>query len=59
MKTLTKYLFKKLIGYLLIIGTVLCLLSSNNFFLSIVEKAVETRLNPFRIMAWLAVFLGS
>jgi hypothetical protein len=58
MKTATKFLSKGLIVYTILIGTVFCLLCANDFFLSVIEKAVETRFNPFRIMAWLAIFLG-
>ncbi len=48
-----------LIGYCLIIGVIICIVTTNSFVLNLIEKAVETKLNPFNIMDWIWIFIGS
>ena len=48
-----------LIGYFLIIGMIICIVTTNSFVLNLIEKAVETKLNPFNIIDWIWIFIGS
>lgn len=47
------------IAYCMIIGAIVCILTTNSFVLTLIEKAIETKLNPFNIMDWIWVLIGS
>jgi hypothetical protein len=53
---ITKY---AVIGYTMAVGTAICLLTTNCFVLSMIERAIETRLNPLNIVDWIWIFVGS
>jgi len=48
-----------MIGYFLIIGMIICIVTTNSFVLDLIEKAVEIKLNPFNITDWIWIFIGS
>ena len=58
MKSLKKIVVNGMIFYSIIIGTLICLLVRNDFFLSFVENTVETHFNPLNIQDWIWMFLG-
>jgi hypothetical protein len=43
----------------LLIGSFFILMSTNNYFLSFIEKAAEVELNPLCFQEWILVLLGS
>lgn len=47
------------IVYSLLIGLVVALMSTNDYFLSFIEKAAEMELNPLCFKEWLLVLLNS
>lgn len=48
-----------MIGYFILIGAFICVLTTNSFVLTLIEKAIETKLNPLNITDWIWIFVGS
>jgi hypothetical protein len=48
-----------MVAYLVIIGALVCWLTTNPFILTLIERAIETRMNPFNVMDWIWIFIGS
>ena len=59
MKKSMNFSSNTLIGYFLIIGMIICIVTTNSFVLNLIEKAVEIKLNPFNITDWIWIFIGS
>ncbi len=47
------------IVYSMLIGLVVVLMATNDYFLSFIEKAAEMELNPLCFKGWLLVLLNS